>query len=659
MVSGLGQRIVSRRSALGAIALLCTLVFVALIGPPVVSAQDVLGPAPTFDPAQIAPPVGTPSARVGRPVYMESCAPCHGETGNGAGPDAAGLNGAQPAIFNDAATFWDQQPAELFFTTKYGRMQAMMPPFSQRYDDATIWNTVAYAWSLHTSEQEVASGAALYDESCAACHGDTGAGDGPDGADVTSDFSNADYAVFRSQADWDAGWTQAHADIGAEWASADRAAVLEYVRTFSQTPPWVSPWQPGDGVITGSVEQGSAEGAAAISDTVQLNAFLGFEPIATFTTTLASDGSFAFNELALDPNLNYIASVAAGGANYSSNFITLSPVTQTVQTSITVFDTTNDPTVISIARLHWILEIEQGALLVGQIYALSNDSDRTFIGTNVSGSDVPVTFAMQVPAGAQDVAFDSGALGGRFQQVGPVIYDTMPIPPGTGTRQIIIRYVLPYEGTAVDLAQELLYPAAEVSMLVSDLEGMTVDATGLTFVSVENMGNLAYQFWSAQDAQPGTLEVTMDGLPEPGVNDPRLAARQEDAAAAGTGSGGAAAGSTNAGGAGSTTSTAERTTAPLLDPWASAVIAAIVAAGLVGALLYATASGTVRSQSTKNDLIQLRNGLLDRMAHLDDLHALGDITDNDWMRRRAQLKTQLLDVERRLGGAQHFKAQPA
>jgi mono/diheme cytochrome c family protein len=651
VVPGAEKRALWWRSLLIALFVFCALGLLAAVTAPALLAQDVLGPSPVYDPSQVTVPVGPPSARVGQAVYLENCAPCHGDTGDGDGPSASGL-GVPVALFSDPATVWALQPGELFHVTKFGRMQAMMPPWSQRLDDATIWNSVAYAWSLHTSQAEVESGEAIYTATCAACHGDTGQGDGPEGAEVTSDFSDPAYAIFRSQAEWDAGWTQAHADVGAELASSDRTAVLEYVRTFSQTPPWVSPYQPGDGVISGSVTQGSAESTATISDTVQLNVFLGFEPVATFTTTLSADDTFVFDDLALDPNLNYIASVASGGASYSSNFMSLSPVTPTVQTEITVFGTTTDATVISIARLHWIVEIEQGALLIGQIYALSNDSDQTFVGTTVNGTETPVTFAMQVPPGAQEIAFDSGALGGRFQQVGPVIYDTLPIAPGQGVRQIIIRYVLPYEGTTADLAQELLYPAAEVSLLVSELEDLNVSATGLQFVSVESMGNLAYQFWSAQDVAPGTLEVTISGLPEPGVDDPRLAARQAASAASAPPSASGTASS-------STGSSAGRTTPPPLDPWASAVVAGIVAAAMAGALFYANATGSVKTRSTRADLAALRDTLLDQLAHLDDLHALGDISNNEWMRRRAQLKTQLLDIERRLRGASQAKAQPA
>ncbi|MGL4651291.1 MAG: c-type cytochrome, partial [Caldilineaceae bacterium] len=142
-------------------------------------AQDGLTASPTFDPTQVTVPLAPPSARAGSAIFLENCAPCHGETGNGDGPTAPELT-SPPAIFADPNFMWDKVPAELFHTTKFGRMQNMMPPWLNQLDDGQIWNAVWYAWSLHTSEEEAAMGQALYTQSCANCHGDQGEGDGPD-----------------------------------------------------------------------------------------------------------------------------------------------------------------------------------------------------------------------------------------------------------------------------------------------------------------------------------------------------------------------------------------------------------------------------------------------------------------------------------------------
>jgi mono/diheme cytochrome c family protein len=616
----------SRRAWL-IVATLAVFVLAASAWTPGVRAQE---PSPTYDPAQVTVPLAPPSARAGRPLYLENCAPCHGDTGNGDGPTAPELT-APPAAFADPAAIWDTDPGELFHTTKFGRMSGMMPPWRNRLNDGEIWDAVAYAWSLHTSEQQVAQGAVFYEESCAACHGAGGQGDGPDAEGDLPDFGDQQYVVDRSQADWQAGWQQAHPEIGGDWSSNEQAATLEYIRTFSIAPPWQTPYQPGEGLIRGRVTQGTDGGADAEGMRAMVDAYLGFDRVATFTTTVAADGTFTFRNLATDPSLNYIASVAHDGISYSSDFLALSPITTTVETALHVYETTDDPTVLVLDRLHWIVETQPGALLIGQIYAVGNTSDRTFVGRTVQGANEPVTVAMQVPPGAQNVTFDSGRLGDRFIQVGPVIFDTLPVLPGQATRQVIVRYALFYEDPSLTLNQELLYPAGEVSLLVTDMPDLRVDASGVQFVSVESMGDRTYQFWAAENVAPTTLEVRFDGLLPPGAPDPRAGAAT-----------------------GPQASTAPRTVTarsvpPPLAPWASGLLAGIVFAALLGFGLWVRSAGTVRSSYTRENLTELRETLLDEIAHLDDLHALGDVSENEWMSRRAQLKAQLVDVVARLG----------
>jgi mono/diheme cytochrome c family protein len=44
--------------------------------------------------------------------------------------------------------------------------------------DDQVWGLVAWIWKSHTTESALAEGRKLYAENCAACHGETGAGDG-------------------------------------------------------------------------------------------------------------------------------------------------------------------------------------------------------------------------------------------------------------------------------------------------------------------------------------------------------------------------------------------------------------------------------------------------------------------------------------------------
>jgi hypothetical protein len=74
----------------------------------------------------------------------------------------------------------------------------------------------------------------------------------------------------------------------------------------------------------------------------------------------------------------------------------------------------------------------------------------------------------------------------------------------------------------------------------------------------------------------------------------------------------------------------------------------LVAAALLGVIGYALQRGALNTQYSRANLADLRESLLQRMAHLDDMHAMGEISQSEWIRQRSYLKAQLVDVMHRL-----------
>ncbi len=576
---------------------------------------------PGFDPDLVPVPTERPLARVGESIYLQNCAICHGETGQGDGPTAADLPGP-PAAFADPQAMWPRSPAELFYTTKFGRIERLMPPWQNRLTDEQIWQVVFYAWSLRTSQDQVEAGRRLYEQSCAVCHGLNGAGDGPEAQGPMPDFTDPAQTLLVSQADWLAAWEAAHPDVGADWTEEQRRQVLEYIRTFSYAPPWESPFQPGDGSIQGVVTMGTPGLTLPSSLTATLDVFLGFESVTTLTTTVASDGTFAFQALDPNPELVYMVSVPYEGISYASEFVTLTPDAPAAETQVTLYGTTDDPAEIVIARAHWIIDNRPGILAVAVLYTFGNQGDRTLVGRTVEGVDVPVTVAIQVPPDAQEIFFQNGRLGDRFRRVGDRIYDTAPVIPGEATRQVVVQYTIPYAETRYTLLQRFLYPVQSINLLIPALAQLQAQVDALEPQPDQVIQDQTFRLWQGGDLPAeAVVEVRLSGLLEPGAADPQVAA------------GPARPGSRVPG---------------FLDPQRPWLYPLLVAVVLLGGLAWAWSQGLLGGRLSSEELRGQREALLDQIARLDDLHALGELDEAEWQRRREPLKRQLLAVSQQL-----------
>lgn len=87
-----------------------------------------------------------------------------------------------------------QSPSEVF-----ARLRA--DATLKSYSDAQLWDAVAFAWKQNEGADALIRGQALYARDCAACHGETGKGDGPAGRNLPG-LSAMDATMKRGPADF-------------------------------------------------------------------------------------------------------------------------------------------------------------------------------------------------------------------------------------------------------------------------------------------------------------------------------------------------------------------------------------------------------------------------------------------------------------------------
>ncbi len=84
---------------------------------------------------------------------------------------------AIPAEVKDANYLRSHSPSEV-----WARLRS--EPTLKEYSDAQLWNAVAWLWKSLTTDEAIANGQKLFQRDCAACHGETGKGDGPAGKNL-------------------------------------------------------------------------------------------------------------------------------------------------------------------------------------------------------------------------------------------------------------------------------------------------------------------------------------------------------------------------------------------------------------------------------------------------------------------------------------------
>jgi ubiquinol-cytochrome c reductase cytochrome c subunit len=181
----------------------------------------------------------------GRAIYLQSCAACHGQQGEGT-VDGPGLQSSGAAAAD--------------FMLRTGRMPLNRPgdPTRRRppaFDDATIQALVAYVATLGkgpaipnvvTSGADVSKGRTLYTANCAACHGPSGGGDAIGGGVSAPSLSESDPRTVGEAMRVGPGAMPVFNESAISDAEvADIAAYLQYLRGTpapgGAQPPLVGP----------------------------------------------------------------------------------------------------------------------------------------------------------------------------------------------------------------------------------------------------------------------------------------------------------------------------------------------------------------------------------------------------------------------------------
>ncbi|MCA9971048.1 MAG: c-type cytochrome [Anaerolineales bacterium] len=484
---------------------------------------------------ETAVPEATPNAANGLNIFAARCANCHGPFGQGDGELAVNLP-APPRDFTDPEWRRTAVPGSFYSLVFNGNLDAGMPGFGQGVNsrdpltDAEIWDALAAVMTLATPGDVLAAGEAVYAASCASCHGDAGAGDGPEAATAEApipDLTDLAYWYNRSNevvfVSLEPGKVPDH---DYELSDDELWQVVDYARTFSYGFAEVAPADTAgavaatlaSGVIRGQVINGTT-GALVGEAVAQLRGFTSnIEQMLTMTTTVAADGSFAFDLADVPQDWVYLVGVQYGDLTFSSEVAQLTTLAPEAELPVTVYDTTTNADAISLAQVHIVMDfLAEDVLQVTELYVFMNAESAVFIGA-AGDPDLGVV-QLDVPAGAQNLSFERAfAAMDNFVPASEVIQtadgyaDTIPLRPGRSTSSLVVNYTLPYDG-GVDVSHALPYAAASATVMFPDA-GVELVGESWQQSTQQTMGG-AFRSYSQTNLPAGTrLSFTLEGEPE-------------------------------------------------------------------------------------------------------------------------------------------------
>ncbi len=520
----------------------CSFSLAADITPPPGSEQRppiaVTQPAPISGPLY---PLVPPNLESGKAIFEEKCAPCHGDTGLGDGPQSAQLPNPVAAI-GSIELARQSTPARWYTQVTQGNLQKFMPPFNS-LSDRQRWDVVAYSFSLTTPPELVDQGQELYQANCARCHGGTGKGDGQDAAGGPKPPTNLTDQAFMAEKSADDffqvtknGLPPAMPAFGAQLSEDEIWALAAYLRSLTFTAPDepvavaetptpgeaatptsasatpIAEVPAGIGTVTGKVI--SAAGVELPEEMeILLHGFDNMQVAMTQTTTTQTDGSFIFPDIQMPDGRVFLATVNYGRTSYGSDIGIAQDGINILDLPIVVYETTSDASILKADRLHLFFEfVDAKTVRVIELYIVSNPSDKSLVAPEPGEASV----VFSLPDGATKLEFQDGALGGRYIKTADGFGDTVSIPPGFGSYELLFAFEMPYDRN-LELAHPVTMPVDAIVILAPEGD-IKIKSDILQDSGVRDVQGTQYRTYSGGGLAAGDeLRLTLTGKPSIGA----------------------------------------------------------------------------------------------------------------------------------------------
>lgn len=359
------------------------------------------------------------------------------------------------------------------------------------------------------------------------------------------------------------------------------------------------------GIVTGKVSNGTAASPAPANVSVTLLINHENATLLKMNMQAAADGSFQFNDVPMVTGYDYVTAALYRDHIFNSVFAVGNAATTLFNLPITIYELTEDPSVLSISNSESQLNAQGNTLEVRQVIRFHNSSDRLYTTSKDLGDGRFGSVLISLPPGAQVVSLDNQ----RRYMVSArdfSVLDTNPVLPGD-EHVVIIAYIIPYDGSTALIEQPMNYPFEGQARLLILQDTLQVNSQQFPTQGSQAIAESVYKRYD------GTLKLKAGDV-----------IRYEISGAAGV---------TNL----------SATTLTKVAAGSSNTIVFILTA-LIGIGVAATILALVLRQRQQNQPArpdQVIDALTRQIALLDEKHAAGELPHDLWHQQRRPLQARL------------------
>ena len=250
------------------------------------------------------------------------------------------------------------------------------------------------------------------------------------------------------------------------------------------------------GTVAGKVKSGTT-GVTIEGVDVYLRSFMGDKKVDEKLFISDENGEFSFRDLRWDRS--YSLRINSSGVEYETARMVFPLDEEVIDVDLPVFDVSSDDSDIVTNVNHQVVEVQNNAISVVDIYEFENKGNTIFVGAKDPEGNFNRAIKLNVPAKAENINFVKGIRADSAVREGNIIYDTSGFPPGI--KRLVIAYKLPLSFGRSKLKKVFYYDTESAFVIATESSNVEVD--GLGELKTFSISDQNYRQWTGSDIKRG------------------------------------------------------------------------------------------------------------------------------------------------------------